>query len=220
MHRRILATTLVLVLAEIPLPARPAGLVALGVVTQASRAHFSYGAATAGASVYDGDRLSTEQEGALQLRSSTALLYLSSACGVTLHSLSNGTQADLRSGTLVFSAAKVAAVEVLVDDALVRPSADSPTIGQVTVIGPKELFITTRRGALQFTYQGETETIPEGATYHFFLTSADPTATPAHPQQTRKAGRERKLFYYVAYGGIAWITEWTVHEVYESPDRP
>src|SRR5204862_5255169 len=66
-----LATILVFLLAGIPLPARPAGtpnLLPLGVVTQASGAHFRAAKVSAGATIYDGDGLSTEAEGALQFR--------------------------------------------------------------------------------------------------------------------------------------------------------
>ena len=67
---------LVFLLAGIPLPARPAdarNLLPLGVLMQASGAHFKAAKASAGATVYDGDGLSTEAEGALQFRGSAAL---------------------------------------------------------------------------------------------------------------------------------------------------
>src|SRR6267143_6305462 len=152
MPRRALATTLVFLLAGIPLPAKPAGapnLLPLGTVTQASRAHFNAAGVTAGATIYDGDGLSTEAEGALQFRGSAALLYLPGSSGVTLHGLPMGTQAQLQTGTVVFSTAKAVVMEILADGAFIRPLADGPTIAQVTIVGPKELRIRARRGALQ-----------------------------------------------------------------------
>ena len=59
MRRRILAMTLAFLLVGVSRPARPAGVPALGVVTQASAAHFNTARVSAGATVYDGDRLST-----------------------------------------------------------------------------------------------------------------------------------------------------------------
>src|SRR6266513_1708164 len=88
MVRCALATILVFLLAGIPLPARPAGtpnLLPLGVVTQASGAHFRAAKVSAGATIYDGDGLSTEAEGALQFRGSAAMYYLPGSSGVTLH---------------------------------------------------------------------------------------------------------------------------------------
>jgi hypothetical protein len=71
----ILAMTLAFLLVSISLPARPAGIPALGVVTQASAAHFNAARVSAGATVYDGDRLSTESEGLPQFCGAGSLLY-------------------------------------------------------------------------------------------------------------------------------------------------
>src|SRR5207253_2514312 len=145
----------VFLLAGVPLPGRPAltpNLLPLGVVTQASDAHFNSAKVSAGATIYDGDGLSTEAEGALQFRGSAAQLYLPGSSGVILRGLPMGTQAQLQTGTVVFSTAKAAAMEIIADEAFIRPRADAPTVVQVTIVGPKELQISARRGTLQFSY--------------------------------------------------------------------
>jgi hypothetical protein len=217
---------MVFLLAGIPMPARPTSppnLLPLGIVTQASGAGFNSAKLTAGATIYDGDGLSTDAEGALQFRSSAALLYLPGASGVTLHGLPNGTQAQLQTGTVVFSTAHVAGMEVLADEAFIRPVADGPTVAQVTIIGPKELQISTRRGALQFSYRDETEKLAEGASYRILLDPPDSMPPQRSTQSQRgpvKAGRENRNFKIIVIVAIGWITEWAVHEVFESPDRP
>ena len=143
MSRRALAIVLVFLLAGIPLPARAAGalnVLPLGIVTQASRAHFNAANVSAGATIYDGDGLSTEAEGALQFRGPAALIYLPGSSGVALHALPNGTTAQLQTGTVVFSTAKAAGMEIIADQAFIRPVADGPTMAQVTMIGPKEFL--------------------------------------------------------------------------------
>ena len=223
MPRRTLAAMLAFLLGGIPLPARSAGsanLLPLGVVTQASGAHFNAANLSAGATIYEGDGLSTEADGALQFRSPAALLYLPGASGVTLQGLPNGKRAELRLGTVVFSTAKSAAMEILADEAMIRPAADGPTVAQVTLIGPKELQISARRGALEFSYAGETEKLAEGVSYRVLLDQPESTATPHPPQAPPKAGREGKKFKIIVIVAIAWITEWALHEVFESPDRP
>jgi hypothetical protein len=223
MPRRALATMLVFLLAGIPVPARPAAtpnVLPLGTVTQASSAHFNSAKVSAGATIYDGDGLSTEAEGALQFRSSGAQLYLPGASGVTLHGLTNGTQAKLQIGTVVFYTASAAAMEIIADEAFIRPVADGPTVAQVTIIGPKELQISARRGALQFSYAGETEKLAGGASYRILLDQPD---SPPWPQSQRgpiKAGTEGKKFKIIVIVAIGWATEWALHEVFESPDRP
>jgi hypothetical protein len=214
---------LVFLLAGIPLPARPAGtpnLIPLGTVTQASGAHFNAAKVSAGATIYDGDGLSTEAEGALQFRGPASLFYLPGSSGVTLHGLPNGTQAQLQTGTVVFSTAKASGMEILADEAVIRPVADGPTVVQVTIIGPKELQISARRGALEFSYAGETEKIAEGASYRVLLDQPDATPPPQSQRGPAKAGREGKKFRIIVIVLIGWATEWGLHEVFESPDRP
>jgi hypothetical protein len=223
MSRRALATVLVYLLAGIPLPARPAGapnVLPLGIVTQASRAHFNAANVSTGATIYDGDGLSTDAEGALQFRGPAAFVYLPGSSGVTLHALLKGTQAQLQTGTLVFSTAKAAGMEIIADNAFIRPVADGPTSAQVTIIGPKELQINARRGALQFSYAGETEKLAEGASYRILLEQPDATPLPRSQRGPVKAGHENRFFKIVVIVAIGWTTEWALHEVFESPDRP
>ena len=223
MPHRLLATMLVFLLVGIPVPARSAGtpnLLALGTVTQASGAHFNAATVSAGATIYDGDGLSTDANGALQFHSPASLVYLPGASAVTLHSLANGTQVQLRNGALVFSVARAAAMEILADEALIRPVADGPTIAQVTLIGPKELQVRARRGTLWFSYRNEAATIPEGASYSILL---DPPEASSMPQTQRgpvKAGHENRFFKIISVTTVALITVWAVHEAFESPDRP
>jgi hypothetical protein len=223
MFRRALATILLFLLASIPVPARSAAapnLLPVGTVTQAERAHFNTASVTAGATIYDGDGLSTEAEGALQFRSPTAVLYLPGVSGVTLHGLANGTQAQLQTGTAVFSTARATGMELIADEAFIRPSADAPTVAQVTIIGPKELQVNARRGDLKFSYGGETEKLAGGASYRILLDQPDSTPPARSPQGPVKAGHENRSFKIVVIVLVGWATEWGLHEVFESPDRP
>ena len=223
MSRRALATALVFLLAGIPLPALCSAsptILPLGTVTQASRAHFNAAGISAGTTIYDGDVLYTEAEGALQFRGNSALLYLPGASGLTMHAHANGTQAQLQLGTVVFSTAHAAAMEILASDAFIRPAADGPTVAQVTLVGAKELQVTTRRGALEFSYKGESEKLAEGSTYRVLLDQPDSPPPPKSPQGPIKAGHENRSFKIVVIVLIGWATEWAVHEAFESPDRP
>ena len=111
-------------------------------------------------------------------------------------------------------------MEILADEALIRPVADGPTIAQVTLIGPKELQVRARRGTLWFSYRNEAATIPEGASYRILL---DPPEASSMPQTQRgpvKAGHENRFFKIISVATGALITVWAVHEAFESPDRP
>jgi hypothetical protein len=82
MGRRFLATALACLLAGIPLPGQTT---ALGVLLQSTGGHIGTALASAGATIYDGDRLSTEAMGALSLRAGTVQLSLSENANLVMH---------------------------------------------------------------------------------------------------------------------------------------
>jgi hypothetical protein len=99
-----------------------------------------------------------------------------------------------------------------------------PTIGQVTVLGPRELVVKSMRGSLNFTVDEDSRVIPEGAAYRVIL---DPTEAEAQGpagagarsgRPPVKAGRSRFIWFAIAITGVA--TAIAVHVALESPDRP
>ena len=227
MARRVLAFFLVFCMAAGEWPVRAAGIAALGVVTQASGANLSNARISTGASVYDGDSFSTSSAGILRVRAGAAQVYLASQSGFTLHAAQGGTIAQLSSGTLVFSSAKANAMEIEAVKARIRPAADGPTVAQIGVVGPRTLEVRARRGNLQFSYNGETELIPEGSAFRVVLDpteeeSVAATAVPAFQGQQvpRKSSRRRKGFLFFIIGVVAISTGIAVDEALESPTRP
>jgi len=227
MFRRLLASFLVFAIAAGEIPARAAGVSALGVVTQASRANLASANVSAGASVYDGDSLTTDSDGILRVRAGAAQIYLPGQSGVKLHSISGGTLAQLTGGTLVFSSARASAMDIEIAQAHVRPAADQPTVAQISVISPRLLEVHARRGDLQFSYKDDTESIPEGSNYRILLDPTDEeasgaTATPAFPDEKGpRKGRKRRKAFIIFWGSIAGVLiPFIIHEVWESPDKP
>jgi hypothetical protein len=224
--RRSVAVVLVCLLVGVPLPgATPP----LGIVTQSSKGHLSTADASAGATIYDGDRLSTDAGGVLRLRTGASLIYLAGQTNVTLHSAATGALADLAGGSLVFSSALTSAMEIRAREARIRAAENVPTIAQISVVGPKELRVTARRGSLELTYRDETERIPEGASYCVVLdpTPADipyaangrgPGSWPGKPPIP--AGKKSRAFFFYLVAATAVVTPWALHEAWESPDSP
>jgi hypothetical protein len=96
-------------------------------------------------------------------------------------------------------------------------------VAQVSVIGPKELQIYARRGAVLFSYRGESKTITEGESYEVILDPPEDGSGKKQPAQ--KQGRLRKAFLLVTAGAGAAAAVVILHEKYEhkemeSPDRP
>jgi hypothetical protein len=221
----LLTLQMVFPLAGTSFPGRPA---ALGVVVEAYRAHLGGGAVSPGATVYDGDHLSTEEGGALRLRCNAALLDLAEKGAALVRHAEDVAQgleaeAELVQGTLVFSTARAGELEIEAREAHIRPVGNGRTVAQVSVIGPKELHIYARRGAVLFSYQGESKTITEGESYEVILDPPEDGSGKTKPAQKRR--RPPKKFLLVAAGAgaaaaVVILYEKHEHKEMESPDRP
>jgi hypothetical protein len=206
-----------------PLYAHPSS--SLGTIVYVDRAHVGAAEASVGATLFSGDRLTTETTGSVQVRAGAARLLLSSASSATLHQDEVSPFATLTIGSATFSTANSRAFALHVGSAVIRPNTDQPTIGQVTVLNSKELVVKSMRGSLSIAVEDDVRVIPEGAGYRIVL---DPNA--ADPQGPRGAGTKgiggppikaaKSKFIWYAIGVTAGITWWAVHEVFESPDRP
>jgi len=125
-------------------------------------------------------------------------------------------------GTLVFSTTRAASLNVIAREASIRPVADTRTVAQIAVTGRKELRICAGRGALQFSYRGETEMIGEGEAFRVIL---DPMDEDPHKKVPVKARRNRRTFLLIAIsaaamGAAVGVYESHRHKKIESPDRP
>jgi hypothetical protein len=111
--------------------------------------------------------------------------------------------------------------------AIIRPNTDEPTIGQVTVISPKELVVRSNRGSLNIAVEDDVRVIPAGAAYRIVLDSPDATPPPQGPRGAGSKGTggppikaaKSKFIWYVI-GITAVVTFLAVQEALESPDRP
>jgi hypothetical protein len=199
----------------------------LGTVVYADRARMGTAAASVGATVFGGDRLSTEQSGSVQVRAGAARLLLSGASSATFALEKTTPAATLTRGSATFSTANSKAFALHVASAVIRPNTDEPTIGHVTVLNPKELVVKSTRGSLTIAVDDDVRVIPEGAAYRIVLDPADSAAPPQGPRGAGSKGYGRppikaaksKFIWYVI-GITAVATFLAVHEALESPDRP
>ena len=196
----------------------------LGVVVYADRAHVGAAQASVGATVFSGDRLSTEQTGSVQVRAGAARLLLASGSMATLSQDSATPAATLTLGTATFSTANSDAFTLHVGSAVIRAHTNQPTVGRVTVLTPKELIVRSTRGSLTIAVEDDVREIPEGSAYRVVL---DPNAQPQGPQGAGTKGyggppikAARSKFIWYAIGITAVIAYFALDEVFESPDRP
>jgi hypothetical protein len=220
---RIIAALLSYALLIAPVWAAPSS--SLGTVVYADRAHVGAAHASVGATVFSGDRLSTEQAGSVQVRAGAARLLLSSESSATFSQDDAVPAATLTLGSATFSTANSNAFVLHVASAVIRPNTDQPTIGRVTVLNPKELIVQSTRGSLTIAVQDDVREIPEGAAYRVVL---DPNAAaPQPPRGTANQGSggppmkaAKSKFIWYAIAATAVVTVWAFHEAFESPARP
>ena len=223
--RTLFAAAVVLTLASVPALAGP-GNVVLGTVITADKAHVGEGSAAIGTTVYAGDKLSTDTQGSVQLRAGSARLLLLSASAAEVNDTEGAPSAKLLLGTATFSTGNAHAFTLYASKAAIRAQSDGPTIGQVTYLNAKELLVTSKRGPLTITVDGETQLIPDGTTYHVYLDPQDPQGAGSGSQSAGgkgggsplKAGRSRFLIFAVGVTAVA--TYFAVSEALESPNRP
>jgi hypothetical protein len=220
--KSILALLVSFSLVTAPVWAAPAS--SMGTVVYADRAHVGAAQASVGATVFSGDRLSTEKTGSVQVRAGAARLLLSSASSATLSQDAASPAATLTFGSAIFSTASSNAFALHVGSAVISANTNQPTIGQVTVLTPKELIVKCTRGSLRFAVEDDVREIPEGAAYRVLL---DPNADPQGPRGAGtkgyggppiKAAKSKFIWYAIAITAV--VTYFAFKEAFESPARP
>jgi hypothetical protein len=197
----------------------------LGTVVYADRAHVGAARASVGATIFTGDTLSTEQTGSVQVRAGAARLLLSSASIATFSQDDASPIATLTLGCATFSTANSKAFAVHMGSAVIRPNTDQPTIGQVTVLTPKELIVRSTRGSLRIAVGDDVREISEGAAYRVVLdpNAVDPQGPPRSGNKgyggpPLKAAKSKFIWYAIAITSA--VSYLAITEVFESPDRP
>jgi hypothetical protein len=205
----------------------PADIRPLGVVTHAERAHVGTAAVSEGSAIYEGDRLSTEAAGNLRIASPSLTLQLDAQSTLVVQHPAGpegGVLAEVASGILIFAAASTGKIVVAADDALIRPAARVPTIAYIRVVNRRELWVYAKRGALEFSYHGENETIADGARCRVLLDPSDTEAAVAiaseSEQDKKKLTKHHKFLILALIVIVPGVAIPLLIHALESPDRP
>jgi hypothetical protein len=208
--RSVLSTTLsaLLIFGLTPVAAKAAPVAApLGVVVIAEQAKVADSDAVKGSSVFEGDRLATGETGQLQVRFGATQTRLFPGSLAVVSQTPGGLNADLLSGTVSMSTAAGQEFSLTSNQAVVRAAPAQAVIALVTRVSPSELLLSSRKGTLEVTFDGEVTTIAEGSTYRMLVDPAEPQGPQgagARPAGTVHHNRKRAAF--ILLGAAAAIT--------------
>ena len=210
MRRRIAATMLAFLLAGIPLPGQT---VSLGVISQSSGGHLNNTVASVGATVFDGDRITTEVAGGLTLRYGSVQLLLSEDSALLMNHDASTLTPMLQRGTVGFRVEGDTGLRISSGDVRVRPQSSALTVGQMTLENCA-VVVTSRVQSLEVTAGKETKIVEEGKSYRVVF---DGACANQKDQQLQSPLHSR---FSLIPAAVIGITIWAVHEAIESPDSP
>lgn len=195
----------------------------LGAVAESTQAQVNGVSAGAGATIYAGDVVSTDSQGALRLRLGTGQVYLSSSSSASLENHAGLATVTLARGSATFSLSDPMQFELETPAGTLRGSGIHATNGEVVIISPDQLVVTASRGALVLDNDGELHTIAQGKSYRIVIEQNDPALSAdqnAQPKAARKNRRKKLLFFLIGGGAAlaATIPLWNFGS--ESPYKP
>ena len=219
-------TAIFLVACLLDLPAFAAAAARpLGLVIQAREALLDNSNLAVGTTVYPGDTVQTDESGTLRLKFGATQVYLLSSSAATFSERESIIRATVGRGTVGFSADASSDVELAVPQGILRAANGQAAYGQVSIIGPQDVVITSYRGSLVLDNEGELHTIPAGKSYRVTM-DLEPAAQPAPPaHRGDDAGvvptKRRKLYFeLLVLGAVAIGTGVIWYEVTQSPSLP
>lgn len=198
---RTLSAILVFGLISLPATAAPVAT-PLGVVVLANQARVGGSKAVNGSTVFEGDRLATGEEGQLRVRFGATQAHLFPGSLAVVNQTPGGLNADLMSGTVSLSSGVGETFSLTANQAVVRPMTSQAVVAQVTRVSRGELLLSSHKGTLEVTFDGEVTTLAEGSSYRMLVDPAEPQG----PQGARPAGRSRRRAIFIFVGAAAAIT--------------
>jgi hypothetical protein len=219
----------ILITGLLNIPAYAADGKPLGLVTQAENAHIGSAKVSIGTTIFPGDTIATEAGGTLRLNFGSSQLYLLSASSATLSQNVNTAMvhAVVGHGTVGFSSTGTDHIELEIPQGILRAANSQPAYGQVTIVGPLEVIISTYRGTLSLDHDGEVRDIPAGRSYRVTM-ELEPAAAAAEPQAPAGVGGSNKkalntpalVWAIVAVGAAAGVGYGIWYVLSESSSTP
>ena len=138
--------------------------------------------ALAGASMYDGDRLETDDNSSLHVLLDKAQIYLGASTQVEVHSAPKGFTATLVQGTVIVLSPEGRTFQLVWHSSTIRPLSTAATRARASWLSPDGLFLSSDRGGIQVSFDDNTRTIEAGTSLVIRGHDSDPPNDGGHPQ--------------------------------------
>jgi len=227
---------------EIYAQAVPAENTPLGMVTKSMSARIGSSASSEGATIYSGDYLSTDPDGALQVRVGNLSVDLKGGSTAHIFRASYGVIVVLNRGTLTYNKPSGQPnVVIVASDVRITPVVSVASSGSVSVNDPCNLLIQSQRGQIYVQVGSQSQLVEQGKAFRVRPIASVSEHSPVSPDAdnyhashshvacegptlTMKGARPKPPSYSpftaVVTGGVIIVTAIVVHEALESPNRP
>jgi hypothetical protein len=218
MKRVQFLATLVLAAGLAAMPAVATTSAPMGIVTSAQRAVVGHVSAVDGTSLYDGDTLRTEPNGAIRLQFGGSQMVLTGATAVTLNKTDAGVMATVVSGSVRFASVPGSLLEVrTLKSVVINAKGDQPAVGELTITGPASFQIGSTKGSLDVSVNGVDHTVDASTAYNVSL-DGDGNGGAGGQKSPRAAGSSGGI--WIAVAAIAAGTGVALWLAFRSPSKP
>lgn len=160
---------------------------ALGTVEEANHASVRGASAISGTSIYAGDAVTTDKQGAVRLRLGKGKLYLSASSSASLEQRAGLATVTLAEGSATFSWPDPTQFELETPVGTLRGSGTKATQGQVRISKPTEVEVSATHGDLVLENDGEYYTLEQGKTFRIVMVDDSSLRAEHHNAQAPQA---------------------------------
>ena len=186
---------------------------AVGVVVSSQRTLLGSVYIVDGTSLFDGDTVSTQENGGMRIRIGESSLAIGENSMLTLRRAQQGIRLVLLSGKAQFSITAGSHVVVDALGATISAQQDSAS-GVIAVMSANEFQIGATRGSLTVNVDGDVRTVAEGTNYDVKLRVSPEPAAPV------SRGKNLKIASWTIIAVIAGVTALAVQRASLSPSHP
>jgi hypothetical protein len=194
----------------------------LGIVVSAENSRVGVDTNYAGATVYDGDRFATQDNGTMRLRLGNGQLLLFHATAVIVHAVPLGFSVNLDSGVASAASSEGHTFELIVNGISIRPADAHRAVAQVERVNSAEAILVVGQGNLKIAMGDEVRTVAAGNSYKLEIKDSEESSSSGEqgPQGAVPTGRSRNRLLIIVITAAAAVTGILIWRATVSPTAP